>query len=154
MLLLGLGSNLPSTFGDRFENLNLAISYLEAYKIKIIKKSSFYETPSYPNNTFPSFLNIGVLIDYKNNETSLIKNIHIIEKKIGRVRSKKNEPRVCDIDIIDFKGLVVNNKNLKIPHPKCHMRNFVLYPIMEIDKKWIHPILNKNVIIFKKKTNI
>ena len=49
MFILGLGSNLSSSFGDRFKNIDLAISCLESYKIKIIKKSSFYETPSYPN---------------------------------------------------------------------------------------------------------
>ena len=49
MFLLGLGSSLPSSFGDRFENINLAVAYLESYKIKIINKSSFYETPSYPD---------------------------------------------------------------------------------------------------------
>ena len=61
---------------------------------------------------------------------SLIKVINFIEKKIGRTRSKKNDPRVCDIDIIDFKGLIIEKNNLKIPHEKCHLRNFVLYPIL------------------------
>ena len=60
MFLLGLGSNLSSSFGDRFENLNLASSYLEVYKIKIIKRSSFYETPSYPDIKNPKFINIVV----------------------------------------------------------------------------------------------
>ena len=58
---------------------------------------------------------------------------------------KKNEPRVCDVDIIDFNGQVIDSPKLKIPHPKCHLRNFVLYPIIEIDDEWIHPILKKNV---------
>ena len=53
MILLGLGSNLSSRYGNRFENIDLAISYLESYKIKLIKKSSFYETLSYPNKENP-----------------------------------------------------------------------------------------------------
>ena len=60
MVLLGLGSNLSSSFGDRFMNIDLAISYLELYKIKLIKKSSFYETLSYPNKTDPKFINIMI----------------------------------------------------------------------------------------------
>ena len=60
MLLLGLGSNLSSSFGDRFENLDLATSYLEEYKIKIIKRSSFYETPSYPDIKNPKFINTSI----------------------------------------------------------------------------------------------
>ena len=56
MIFLGIGSNLSSIFGDRFKNINLAISYLELSKIKVIKKSSFYETPSYPDKENPKFI--------------------------------------------------------------------------------------------------
>ena len=75
----------------------------------------------------------------------MINIIKLIEKKIGRNKSKINDPRVCDIDIIDFNGLIIEKDNLKIPHEKCHLRNFVLYPILEIDPKWVHPIIKKNV---------
>ena len=68
-----------------------------------------------------------------------------MKKKIGRVKSKKNAPRVCDIDIIDFKGVIKATRLLKLPHPRSHIRNFVLYPIKEIDPNWIHPIFKKNV---------
>ena len=64
---------------------------------------------------------------------------------MAELEQKKNDPRVCDIDIIDFKGLIINNINLKIPHEKCHLRNFVLYPLQQIDPEWIHPIIKKNV---------
>ena len=94
---------------------------------------------------FHFFEIISVLAEYDFNYTKLIKTISLIEKKIGRVKSKKNDPRVCDIDIIDFKGLIKKNKLLKLPHPRSHVRNFVLYPIKEIDPKWIHPIFKKNV---------
>ena len=60
MFFLGLGSNLSSSFGDRFENLNLAVSYLETYYIKINKRSNFYETPSYPDIKSPKFINLVV----------------------------------------------------------------------------------------------
>ena len=56
MIILGLGSNLHSSYGDRFNNIILALSYLESHKIKILLKSSFYETPSYPNDKDPKFI--------------------------------------------------------------------------------------------------
>ena len=87
------------------------------------------------------------------NEISLINKIGLIEKKIGRTRRKKNDPRVCDIDIIDFDGLIKKNKTLELPHPRCHERNFVLYPIRQIDPKWTHPILRKNVDFLIKDLN-
>ena len=61
------------------------------------------------------------------------------------LNQKKNDPRVCDIDMIDFNGLIKKNKLLILPHPRSHNRNFVLYPIKEIDPNWIHPIFKKNV---------
>ena len=143
MFLLGLGSNLSSSFGDRFENLNLATSYLEAYKIKIIKRSSFYETPSYPDIKNPKFINIVVEISTSLPPEDLASVLIFIEEKLERKRIIKNEPRTCDIDIIDYDGKVMNftYKNLifKVPHEKLIYRNFVLYPLKEIAPKWIHP---------------
>ena len=145
MIHLNIGSNLESNYGDRFDNITLAVSLLINAKLKINKVSNFYETPSYPNKKFPSFLNVGISASYENDEIKLIKEINLIEKKIGRIRSKKNDPRVCDIDIIDFNGLIINKDDLKIPHKKCHLRNFVLYPILQIDAEWVHPKIQKNV---------
>ena len=145
MIHINIGSNLESRFGNRFENISIAINLLIDSKLKIIKISDFYETPSYPNKKLPCFLNIGISANYNANENVLINEIQLIEKKIGRIEAKKNDPRVCDIDIIDFNGLIIDKKNLKIPHEKCHLRNFVLYPIFQIDSEWVHPILKKNV---------
>jgi len=145
MIHINIGSNLDSEYGTKFKNISIAINLLINSKLKIKKISNFYETPSYPNKNLPKFANIGLLAEYDFDYTRLIKKISLIEKKIGRVKSKKNDPRVCDIDIIDFNGLIKKNKLLKLPHPRSHSRNFVLYPIKEIDPKWIHPIFKKNV---------
>ena len=145
MIHINIGSNLNSKYGTKFENISIAINLLVNSNLKIKKISNFYETPSYPNKELPRFANIGLIADYGLDHTNLIKKILIIEKKIGRIKSKKNDPRVCDIDIIDFKGLVKATKLLNLPHPRSHTRNFVLYPIKEIDPNWIHPIFKKNV---------
>ena len=145
MIHLNIGSNLDSKSGNRFDNISSAINLLISSKIKIINISNFYETPSYPNKKNPYLLNIGIIANYEFDEITLINEINLIEKKIGRIKSKKNEPRVCDIDIIDFHGLIIEKNNLKIPHEKCHLRNFVLYPILQIDPEWTHPISKKNV---------
>ena len=66
-----------------------------------------------------------------------------IEKTLGRKRNKKNEPRTCDIDIVDYdQKIIKENTKIKIniPHPEMHKRNFVLLPLFEISKTWIHPI--------------
>ena len=145
MIHINIGSNLDSKYGSKFKNISIAINLLIDSKLKIKKISNFYETPSYPNKTLPKFANIGLFANYEHGNTKLMKEIKLIEKKIGRIKSKKNDPRVCDIDIIDFNGLIKKDKVLKLPHPRCYSRNFVLYPIKEIDPRWIHPIFKKNV---------
>ena len=144
MIHINIGSNLKSKHGTKFRNISLAINLLIESKFKIKRISSFYETPSYPNKKLPKFVNIGLIGEYNYDYSSLINKISIIERKIGRVKSKKNDPRVCDIDIIDFNGFKLDGL-IKLPHPRSHRRNFVLYPIKEIDPNWVHPISMKNV---------
>ena len=153
MIHLNIGSNLNSIYGSKFKNISITVKLLQELRLKIVKISNFYETPSYPNKNLPKFVNVGLFVDYGKNYLSLIKEISLIEKKIGRIKTKKNEPRVCDIDIIDYKGLKIKDESLILPHPRCHNRNFVLYPIKEIDPKWIHPIYKKNVDFLIDKLN-
>ncbi len=145
MIHLNIGSNINTKNGSRFDNITLAINLLINSKIKIKKISNFYETPSYPNQKHPKFLNVGLMIKFDYDQLELLKQIKIIEKKLGRVKAKKNDPRIVDIDIIDFNSKIKKCVDLILPHPKCHLRNFVLYPIFQIDPNWSHPILKKNV---------
>ena len=101
MIHINIGSNLSSKHSSRFHNISLAINHLINSKIRIKKISNFYETPSYPNQNFPKFLNVGIIIDYHDNYLNLLKEIKKIEKKLGRIKKIKNDPRIIDIDIID-----------------------------------------------------
>ena len=143
MLLLGLGSNLSSSFGNRFKNIDMAISYLQSYEIKIVNRSSFYETPSYPDLKNPKFINVVVDVLTHLPPEDLASVLIFVEEILERKRNQKNEPRTCDIDIIDYNGKIMdfNYKNLifKVPHEKLVYRNFVLFPLQEIAPNWIHP---------------
>jgi len=145
MIFLSIGSNLESNNGNRFDNIKKTLSLLKIYQINVIKVSNFYETPSYPNKNKPKFLNIAIEIFFPKSPADLMRKIFLIEKKMGRIRTYKNEPRICDIDIIDFNKEVVKTKNIILPHPKAHLRNFVLYPLKEICPDWSHPINNKKI---------
>lgn len=148
MIFLGIGSNLDSKFGDRYNNIRRTLKLIQEEKIVVKKISKFYETPSYPNKKNPKFINIVIEIEYNLDPEMLLKKIFLIEKKMERKRNTKNEPRTCDIDIIDFKGLIKNQKNVVLPHPKMYKRNFVLFPLKEINPQWIHPKLNKKIDFF------
>ena len=133
-VFLAIGSNL----GDRFRNIELAKMMLSDNRIKIMKSSSFYETLSWPNIKNPKFLNVVLEIETNLRPLSLLDLCKKIEKSLGRKKSKKNSPRVCDIDILDY-GKRDENNGINLPHPRLHQRNFVLIPLFEISKKWTHP---------------
>ena len=108
MIYIGIGSNLSSSFGDRFKNITLAIDYFQSNKIKLIKRSSFYETFSYPNKNEPKFINVVVSVESNLSPINLMKALLSIEEKLERKRLKKNDPRTCDLDIIDYMGKSIN----------------------------------------------
>jgi len=139
-IYLGIGSNL----GNRITNIEKAKSLLEEKNIKLISISKYYETPSWPNPKNPKFINIVLKIKCQIKPYELLSICKSIEVKLGRKKAAKNSPRVCDIDIIDFNGLILNDK-LNLPHKMMHKRNFVLFPLFEIEKNWVHPIKKTNI---------
>jgi len=141
---LAIGSNL----GNKINNIEIAKFELEKYKIKILKCSSNYKTESWPDPSKPNYINIIIKIKTTLVPIELLRTCNLIELKMGRVRSKKNAPRTCDIDIIDYNKKVLTEKNMRLilPHPRMTKRNFVLLPLFEVDKSWKHPISKINIV--------
>jgi len=141
---LAIGSNL----GKKIFNLIKTKYKLFTNGISLVKSSSLYVTKSWPNSKFPDFINAVLFVRTNLSLTQLFKQIKLIEKSLGRVKTQKNYPRTCDIDIIDFNGKFFNLKNidLKVPHTSMEKRNFVLLPLYEINKTWIHPKTKKNIV--------
>ena len=137
---LGIGSNL----GKRIKNIENAKIKLLKNNIKIIKTSSYYETLSWPNPLLPKFYNIVLKIKTSLNELQLLDLCKNIEKSLGRKKTLKNAPRVCDIDILDYDKTLKSNQ-IHLPHPRMHKRNFVLMPLFEINKEWKHPVTKQHI---------
>ena len=136
LVYLGVGSNL----GFRKENIEKAKFQLKENNIKFISVSKYYETLSWPNHKYPKYLNIILKAVCNHDPLTLLKICKQIEINLGRKKSKKNSPRICDIDIIDYHGMRLNIKSkLNLPHNRMHKRNFVLIPLFEIEKNWKHP---------------
>ena len=139
-IFLGIGSNL----GNRIANIEKAKSLLLQNNINFISVSNYYETPSWPDPNKPRFINIVLKVVCKLKPLEMLNLCKIVEAKLGRKKTYKNSPRTCDIDIIDFDGLVLKDK-LCLPHVRMHVRNFVLFPLFEIEKAWVHPIKKVNI---------
>ncbi len=139
-IYLGIGSNL----GNKKKNIEKAKFELIQNNIKILVTSNYYESLSWPNPNNPKFINIVLKISTNLKPVDLLKLCKKIEINLGRKKSTKNSPRVCDIDIIDYnhKKLMIN---IILPHPRMHRRNFVLLPLFEINKDWVHPITKNHI---------
>jgi len=140
MIYLGIGSNL----GNRKKYIEKAKFNIIQNDISIIKSSNFYESLSWPDIKKPKFLNVVLQISSNLTPLKLMEICKKIEKSLGRIQGPKNSPRVCDIDIIDFNNRQFT-KEIVLPHPRMHVRNFVLLPLFELNKDWSHP-LSKNHI--------
>ena len=141
---LAIGSNL----GNKINNIEITKFKLEKYKIKILKSSSNYLSESWPDPTMPNYINIILKIRTTLGPFELLKICNLVELQLGRVRLKKNAPRTCDIDIIDYdkKILDIKDGKLILPHPRICKRNFVLLPLFEVDKSWKHPKTKINIV--------
>jgi len=136
-----LGTNL----GDRMNNLNKASEYIVQKAGTITKKSSIYETAPWGIKEQDNFLNCALLIETPLAATNLLDELLSIEKKLGRERTEKWGPRIIDIDILYYNGDIINEPDLKIPHPFLQDRRFSLVALNEISPDWEHPILKKTV---------
>ena len=148
MIILSFGSNLKSNLGNRKQNIEFAYRELKKNKVKIIKKSAFYETNSYPNKNNPKFINTVAIVETNLDEFKLLQVLLKIEKKAGRIRNIKYDPRTLDIDIISFNNQVLsikNNKKLVIPHKHYKNREFVILPLEEIAPNWIDPQIIRSI---------
>ena len=108
MILLSLGSNLPSKFGDSKKSLLKCYDFFNNDDIKILKKSSFYKSLAIPNKSDPKFINSGIAVQTKVAPEQRMKYILKVEEKFDRKREQMNAPRTCDIDIVDFNGEGIN----------------------------------------------
>jgi len=143
---LSLGSNL----GNKVFNLEFVKYKLGINDVTIVKSSSYYLTKSWPNTKFPDFINAVLYVRTNLSLYELFKKIKQIEKSLGRTKKPKNYPRICDIDIIDFNYISSKysflDQKIILPHIRMHQRNFVLIPLYEINKIWIHPKSKKNIV--------
>ena len=126
---LSLGSNL----GKRELTLKKAIKLLDQEdEIKVIKESSYYKNPPYGGVATKEFVNQALEIDTLLEPYDLLDVIHKVEAELGRVRTVRWGDRTCDIDIIFFDDLIMNEKDLTIPHRDYKNRDFVIVPLSEI----------------------
>lgn len=137
--------SIGSNKGNRSQLINEAIDKIDISVGRVELKSSIYETQSWGFKS-NNFFNVCLLIESSLSVESIFNKILKIEKDMGRLKSgNKYSDRYIDIDILFVEDIIVNSKNLIIPHPRLHLRKFVLTPMLDLTPDLIHPILNKSI---------
>ncbi|HTL71100.1 MAG TPA: 2-amino-4-hydroxy-6-hydroxymethyldihydropteridine diphosphokinase [Candidatus Eisenbacteria bacterium] len=143
VVYLGVGSNL----GDREANIRRAVALLKEHEdIEITAVSDLIETAPQGGPPQGDFLNGAVQIKTDLLPLDLLAQLKIVERRLGRVKHEPNAPRPLDLDILFYDDVViVEGKNLTIPHPRLHERSFVLRPLVQLAPDFVHPRLGVTV---------
>lgn len=140
---ISLGSNL----GDRTGNLRQAIANLREAGIEVRRLSHIYETE--PVDTFPQPLFLNMVAELQVDSTTTPENLMTMllqtEQQLGRTREVEKGPRTIDIDLLFFGSKIIETDVLQLPHPRLHLRRFVLVPLAELSPTLAHPVFRKTV---------
>lgn len=141
MAYLGLGSNL----GDRRGALSRAIDRLEVAGVRVARRSGLYRTEPVEVVDQHEFINQVVACETTLSPHALLTLGLGIEQEMGRVRTRDKGPRTIDLDLLLYGDLVLQDEGLALPHPRLHLRRFVLVPLAEIASQVTHPVFGLTI---------
>jgi len=140
---IGLGANV----GDPRRQLEEALARLAAAEeVEVLKVSSFYRNPPLGPPGHPWYVNAVAQVRTRLAPEELLRVLHGIEGAMGRERRERWGPRIIDLDLLLYNGVVLSGPGLAVPHPEMHQRAFVLAPLAEIAPQAWHPALNKTAV--------
>ena len=136
---IALGSNL----GDKEKNLKEALRLLAKKGLTVCKVSDFIITKPYGVTDQPDFLNAVAEIETEKSPAELLQILLQTEQEMGRKRSRRWGERNIDLDLLLYDDRIVDQPDLKVPHPDMQNRDFVLCPLAQIAADVVHPVLGK-----------
>ena len=148
MIFIALGANLPAETGySPLQTCQAAAAALDSLPgLRLRALSNWYRTvpvPALPGA--PLFVNgVARLEGAAGDPARLLAALHAIEDRAGRQRPYPNAPRVLDLDLIDLDGISRAAPDPVLPHPRAHLRRFVLQPLLDVAPFWVHPLLRRS----------
>ena len=144
-IFISVGANLKRDKNiSLVENCLNGLKLLKGYGIFLNSISQWYKTQPVPISNQPWFVNAVINVSTSLNPRETLDSLHEIEELFGRKRKIKNEPRTLDLDIIDFEGMIKKTYPI-LPHPRMHLRHFVLIPLYNIAPNWEHPVMKDSI---------
>lgn len=140
---IGLGANL----GDPRRQLAEALEKLAAMEeVEVLKVSRFYLNPPQGPPDQPWYVNAVAQVRTRLEPEDLLRALQQIELTLGRIRGEHWGPRIIDLDLLLYDGLIMSGRELTVPHPEMHRRACVLVPLAEIAPQAWHPVLEKTAV--------
>ena len=147
---IALGSNL----GEREAMIRQALEALAALpQTELLRASSLYDTEPVGDMDQPNFLNAVAQVDTDLAPRQLLWNLMLIERRLGRVRTRRWGPRVIDLDLLLHGDEVLDQPDLTVPHPELIRRSFVLVPLVELDPLVVHPVTGETLLAHLSRLN-
>ncbi len=142
MILIALGSNLVTPEFDTSQKLlEASLKSLGKKGIQVVRQSSWYRSAPVPVSDQPWFVNGVAQVASTLGPKALLEALHAVESEYGRMRSRRNESRTLDLDLLAYDAQVITEANgLVLPHPRLQERAFVLLPLAEVAPQWRHPV--------------
>jgi 2-amino-4-hydroxy-6-hydroxymethyldihydropteridine diphosphokinase len=144
VILLGLGGNIDSALGGPpMQTLIAALVELSKRHVNAVSTPYWWSSPPDPPSEQPWYTNSVVEIETELPPEQLLKVLLEVEVCFGRIRGELNSPRPIDLDLLDYNSRITANNEFPpiLPHPRMHLRSFVLLPLAKIAPDWRHPIL-------------
>lgn len=144
MIFVALGGNLPlQGIGGPRDVMTAAVQVIDTIDIMVAGRSPWYRTSPIPASDQPDFINGVISVETEFSAAALLARFHEIENAFERTRGEANAARTLDIDLLDYRGVVVGPSNvageLILPHPRLQDRAFVLLPLRDLAPDWIDP---------------
>ncbi len=145
MILVAIGANLPAPDGTPpLETCRRAVAHLAALPgLRLIAVSRWYETTPVPPSGQPPYVNGMARLAAAGpvDPAAVLADLMRIEALCGRQRGVANAARTLDLDLIAIDGVTRDSPDPILPHPRAHLRGFVLLPLVDVAPDWVHPRL-------------
>ena len=146
-VIIAIGANLPAADGSlALQTCDRAVRALAALPgLSGCVRSRWFSSAPVPPSGQPRYINGALRAACSLSPDALLAALQAVELAHGRVRGEANAARTLDLDIIDMGGTIRAAPDPILPHPRAHLRAFVLYPLRDVAPGWVHPVTRESV---------
>lgn len=140
-VILALGGNLAGDYRSPAALLEAAVASLPAVRLRVLSRSAPWRSCAWPDPAEPDYANLVAVVETALTPRETLAAALALELRFGRERGWPNAPRTLDIDLIAFGRQIIDEPGLVVPHPRAHLRRFVMGPLAQLAPDWRHPVL-------------